>query len=76
MDYNFGDGVGILVQHVPNPVPSLPGDDGLNILLLAPRYDVTVRDGSWPKDVLDFPAACHVKGQQFSKVVLGYPPAL
>ena len=35
MDCNFGDGVGILVQHVPNPAPSLPGDDGLHILLLA-----------------------------------------
>ena len=33
----FGDGVGILEQHVPNPEPSLPGNDGLRILLLAPR---------------------------------------
>ena len=36
VDCNFGDGVGILAQHVPNPAPSLPGDDGLRILLLAP----------------------------------------
>ena len=36
VDCNFGDGVGILMQHVPNPVPSLPGGDGLHILLLAP----------------------------------------
>ena len=36
VDCNVGDGVGILMQHVPNPVPSLPGGDGLHILLLAP----------------------------------------
>ena len=36
VECNFGDGVGVLAQHVPNPVPSLPGDDGLHILLLAP----------------------------------------
>ena len=36
VDCNFGDGVGILAQHVPSPAPSLPGDDGLRILLLAP----------------------------------------
>ena len=34
-DCNFGDGVGILAQLVPNPAPSLPGDDSLQILLLA-----------------------------------------
>ena len=32
-DCNFGDS--ILAQHTPRPVPSLPGDDGLRILLLA-----------------------------------------
>ena len=26
VDCNFGDGVGVLAQHVPNPTPSLPGD--------------------------------------------------
>ena len=36
VDHNFGDGVGILVQHLPNPAPSLPGDDGLHTLLLTP----------------------------------------
>ena len=36
VDWNFGDGVGILVQHMPNPAPSLPGDDGLHFPLLAP----------------------------------------
>ena len=37
VDCNFGDGVGLLAQHRPNPAPSLPGDEGLhNILLLAP----------------------------------------
>ena len=36
VDCNFGDGVGILAQHVPNPAPSLPGADGLYIFLLAP----------------------------------------
>ena len=51
VDCSFGDGVGILVQHVPNPGPSLPGDGGLHILLLAPCY--TVGDGSWTKDALD-----------------------
>ena len=33
---NFGDGIDILAQHVPNPAPSLPSDNGLHILLLAP----------------------------------------
>ena len=32
----FVMGVGILAQHVPKPATSLPGDDGLHILLLAP----------------------------------------
>ena len=32
-DCNFGDS--ILAQNTPRPVPSLPGDDGLRILLLA-----------------------------------------
>ena len=32
----IGDGVGILAQHVPNPAPSFPGDDGLHMLLLGP----------------------------------------
>ena len=36
VDCKFGDGVGILAQDVPNPAPSLPGNDGLHILLLAP----------------------------------------
>ena len=36
VDYNFGDGAGILAQHIPNSVPSLPGDGGLHLLLLAP----------------------------------------
>ena len=36
VDCSFGDGVGILVQHMPDPAPLLPGDDGLHILLLAP----------------------------------------
>ena len=31
VDFNFGDGVGILMQHVPNPAPSLPGDVGLPV---------------------------------------------
>ena len=35
VDCNFSDGDGILAQHLPNPAPSLPGDDGLHILLLA-----------------------------------------
>ena len=60
MDCNFGDGVGILLQHEPNPVPSPPGD-GLHILLESCE-EVMVGDGSWPKDALDFPEACHVKG--------------
>ena len=30
VDCNFGDGVGILVQHMPNPAQLLPGDDGLH----------------------------------------------
>ena len=55
VDCNFGDGVGILAQHVPNPAPPLPSDDGLHIVLLAPRSAVTVGDGSRPKDALDFP---------------------
>ena len=36
VDFNFGDGVGILAQHMHNPAPSLPGYGGLHILLLAP----------------------------------------
>ena len=36
VDCNFGDGAGILAQHVPNPAQLLPGDDGLHNLLLAP----------------------------------------
>ena len=36
VDCNFGAGVSILAQHVPNPVPSLSGDAGLRIVLLAP----------------------------------------
>ena len=35
-DCNFSDGVGILAQHVPNPAPSLSGDDSLHILSLGP----------------------------------------
>ena len=35
VDCNFSDGIGILVQHMPNPLPWLPGDDGLHILFLA-----------------------------------------
>ena len=35
VDCNFGDGVGIHVQHVLDPAPSLSGDGGLHILLLA-----------------------------------------
>ena len=35
-----------------------------------------VGDGSWPKDALNFPEACRVKGQQLGKVMLGHPPAL
>ena len=36
VDCNFSDGVGILMQHVPNPVPLLSGDDGLRVVLQAP----------------------------------------
>ena len=36
VDCNSGDEVGIFAQYVPNPAPSLPGDDGLHILLLTP----------------------------------------
>ena len=36
VDCKFGDGVDIIAQRVPNPAPSLSGDDGLRILLLAP----------------------------------------
>ena len=32
VDCKRGDGVGILSQYVPNPAPSLSGDDGLYIL--------------------------------------------
>ena len=39
VDCNFGDGVGILTQHVPNPVPLLSGYGG---------------DNSRPEDVLIF----------------------
>ena len=60
VDCNFGDRFVILVRHMPNPVPSLPGDDGFHILLLAPCYEVG--DGSWPKYALDFPEVCRVKG--------------
>ena len=67
---------GILVQHVPNPGPSLPGDGGLHILLLALCWEVMAGNGSWPKDASDFPAACHVKGRQLGKVKLGHRPAL
>ena len=35
VDCKFGDGVSVLAQQVPNPAPSLSGDDGLHILLLA-----------------------------------------
>ena len=45
-DCNFGNGVDILAQHVRNPGPLLPDDDGLHILLLAPCSEVTVGDGS------------------------------
>ena len=76
VDCSFGDGVGILVQHVPNPGPSLPGDGGLHILLLALCWEVMAGNGSWPKDASDFPAACHVKGRQLGKVKLGHRPAL
>ena len=69
VDCNFCDVGGILGQHVPHPVPSLLGDDGLRILLLAPCQEVTVGDGSWPKDALDFPEACRVKERQFGKVM-------
>ena len=62
VDCNFSDGVSILAQHAPNLAPSLPGDDGLHRLSLAPCYEVTVGDGSWPEDALDFPEACRVKG--------------
>ena len=65
VDCNFGDGVGILAQHVPNPAPSLSVDDGLHILWLAPCYEVMVGDDSWPENALDFPEACRVKGRQF-----------
>ena len=67
---------GILVQHVPNPAPSLPSDNGLRILFQAPCSEVMVGEGSWPKDALDFSEACHVKGRQLGKVMLGHPPAL
>ena len=69
-------GVGILAQHVPNSVPLLPGYDGLHILLQKPCQEVTVGDGSWPKDALDFPKACSVKGQQFGNVMLSHLPEL
>ena len=36
VDCNFGDGVGILAKHVPNPAPSLSGGGGLHTLLVAP----------------------------------------
>ena len=62
VDCNFGDGVGILVQHMPNPAQSLPGDDGLHILWLAPCLEVMVGDDSWPENALDFLEACRVKG--------------
>ena len=75
VDCNFGDGVGILVQHVSSPAPSLPNNDGLHILLLAPCSEDTVGDGSWPKEALDFPEACRVKGQP-GQVLLSHPPAL
>ena len=35
-----------------------------------------VGNGSWPKDALDFPKACCVKGLQLGKVMLGNLPAL
>ena len=76
VDFNFGDGVGILAQHMHNPAPSLPGYGGLHILLLAPCSEVTAGDGSWPADELDFPDACFVKGRQLGRVMLGHPPAL
>ena len=71
MDCNFGDGVGILAQHVPNPAPSLPCDDGLRILLLASCEEVTVGDGSWQEEALDFPEACRVEGRQLGEVMFG-----
>ena len=64
-------GVGILAQHVPNPAPPLPGDDGLHILLLASCEEVTVGDGSWQEEALDFPEACRVEGRQFGEVMFG-----
>ena len=76
VDCNFCDGVSILAQHVPNPAPSLSGDNGLHIFLLVPCLEVTVGDGSWPEDALNFSEACHVKGRQLGKVILGHPPAL
>ena len=66
VDFNFGDVVGILAQHMPNPAPSLPGDDGLHILLLTPCYEVTGGDGPRPEDAFDFSEACCVEGQQLS----------
>ena len=36
VDCNSGDVVGILVQHLPNAEPLLPGNDGFYVLLLAP----------------------------------------
>ena len=76
VDCTFVDGVGFLAQHLPHPAQLLPGDDGLHVLLLAPCYEVTVGDGSWPEDTLDFPEACRVKGRQLGKVMLCHPPAL
>ena len=45
VDCNFGDGADILAQNVPNPASSLPGDDGLHILLLAPCQQCFSDDG-------------------------------
>ena len=44
MDCNFGDGVDILAQLLPNPGPSLPADDGLHIYPLA---GTVLRDHGW-----------------------------
>ena len=49
VDCNVSDEVGIVAQLVPKLAPSLSGDDGLHILLLAPCEEVTVGDGSWPE---------------------------
>ena len=32
--------------------------------------------GSWPKDVLNFPEACCVKGQQLGQDMFSHPPAI